>query len=309
MENQPQAATPAPIPSPKLAAQPPLPVVDARFPCRIGDGVWLVPDKRIPLVPNVGIVEGTHTVLVIDCGITSESGRHVLEAARAIAGERRLVLTITHAHPEHTFGAQAFKGQATIYYNKLQRDYLARRGEALLAGFRYLLPPGGSTLLDDIQITLADEVYEGDHAVLDLGGRQVEFRTWGIAHSPGDQVITIPDQRITFVGDLIEERIFPIVPFYPPMIEPADFNLETWATALADIKAQGPRILVPGHGNLGGTEIADDIRDYLAELRQLAASSKATKTVEQMARIVRDEHPTWEIPELIAPALHFLTGA
>lgn len=177
MENQPQAATPAPIPSPKLAAQPPLPVVDARFPCRIGDGVWLVPDERIPLVPNVGIVEGTHTVLVIDCGITSESGRHVLEAARAIAGERRLVLTITHAHPEHTFGAQAFKGQATIYYNKLQRDYLARRGEALLAGFRYLLPPGGSTLLDDIQITLADEVYEGDHAVLDLGGRQVEFRT------------------------------------------------------------------------------------------------------------------------------------
>ena len=299
----------APTPAPELVAQPPLPIVDARFPCRLADGIWLVPDKRIPLVPNIGIVEGDHTVLVIDCGITAESGRNVLAAARAIAGERQLILTTTHAHPEHTFGAQAFKGQAKIYYNKLQRDYLARRGSDLLAGFKYVLPPGGSTLLDDITITLADEVYEGTHAVLDLGGRKVEFRTWGIAHSPGDQTITIPDQGITFVGDLIEERMFPIVPFYPPMSDAADFNLQTWDTVLADIQAQGSRLLVPGHGNVGGTELADEVRAYLRDLRQAAAAAKGSKTVEQLESVVRNERPTWERTEFIAPALRYLTGA
>ena len=298
-----------PTPAPELVAQPPLPIVDARFPCRIADGVWLIPDKRVPLVPNIGIVEGDHTVLVIDCGLTSESGRSVLAAARAIAGQRQLVLTITHAHPEHTFGAQAFKGQANIYYNKLQRDYLARRGSDLLAGFRHVLPPGGGTLLDDIQITLADEVYEGDHAVLDLGGRKVEFRTWGTAHSPGDQTITILDQGITFVGDLIEERMFPIVPFYPPMSDGADFNLQTWDTVLADIQAQGSRLLVPGHGNLGGPELAGEIRAYLRDLRQAAASAKGSQTVEQLEPVVRHERPTWERTEFIAPALRYLTGA
>lgn len=291
------------------AATPPLPLVDARFPCRIADGIWLIPDQRVPLVPNIGIVEGNKKVLVIDCGLTAESGRRVLEAARAIAGRRELVLTVTHAHPEHTFGAQAFKGRAAIYYNKLQRDYLARDGAKLLAGFRPLLPAGGAALLDDITITLADEVYDGPRAVLDLGGRKVEFRTWGIAHSPGDQVITIPDQNVTFVGDLIEERMFPIVPLFPPLIEAPNINLRTWETALTDLVAQKPRLLVPGHGNLGGAEIANQVRDYFTYLRRVVAAVKPGQTAAafgQLEAVVRGQRPTWERSEFIAPALRYL---
>ena len=294
-----------------VVSRPPLPVVDARFPCRIADGIWIVPDKRIPLVPNIGIVEGDKTVLVIDAGLTLESGRAVLRAARAIAGKRNLMLTVTHAHPEHAFGAQAFKGEAKIFCNKLQRDYLARDGEKLLAGFRPLLAPGAGELLDDIRITLADEVYEGDQSEIDLGNRKVRFQTWGIAHSPGDQIITIPDQQVTFAGDLIEERIFPIVPLFPPLIEAASINLKTWETALAEITAQAPRIIVPGHGNLGGTEISDSVRDYFKDLRRFVAVAKSGKsTAEIVARklepIVRGRHPTWERTEFIAPAIRYL---
>ena len=299
---------------PVLVGQPPLPVVDARFPGRIAEGIWLIPDQRIPLVPNIGIVEGRHTVLVIDCGLTAESGRRVLAAARAIAGRRELVLTVTHAHPEHTFGAQAFKGQAHLYYNKLQRDYLARDGAKLLAGFRPFLPPGGAGLLDDITITLAEEAYEGPRAVLDLGGRRVEFRTWGTAHSPGDQVISIPDQGVMFVGDLIEERMFPIVPLFPPLIEAADINLRTWEIILADLIAQSPRLLVPGHGNLGGAEIAQQVRDYFTDLRRLVASSKQNRpaagaATQPLELLVRAQRPTWERNEFIAPALRYLADS
>jgi glyoxylase-like metal-dependent hydrolase (beta-lactamase superfamily II) len=198
-------------PAAPAEVRPPLPVVDARFPCRIADGIWLIPDKRIFLVPNIGIVEGSRSVLVIDSGLTPDSGRGVLEAARAIAGKRDLILTVTHAHPEHTFGAQAFKGEARIYYNQLQRDYLARAGQNILERFRRVtLQPDRAYLLDEVRITPADDVYAGDRATLDLGGRTVEFRTWGTAHSPGDQVIVVPDQGVTFAGDLIEERMFPI---------------------------------------------------------------------------------------------------
>lgn len=292
-------------------SQSPLPLVDARFPCQIAGGVWLIPDQRIPLVPNIGLVEGDKAVLVIDCGITADCGRDVLQAARAIAGRRELILTVTHAHPEHTFGAQAFKGEARIYYNRVQRDYLARDGKKLLAGFRAFLPPDHVTLLDGVQVTLADEVYDGGEASLDLGGRRVEFWTLGTGHSPGDQVITVPDQGVTFAGDLIEERMFPIVPFFPPLIEAADINVRTWQAALARIAGQKPRIIVPGHGNLGGTEIAEQVRGYLEETRQLVASSQAgktasTETAARLEPIVRSQHPTWERPEYIAPALNYL---
>ena len=300
----------ADAPAPPTVSEPPLPIVDARFPCRIADGVWILPDKRIPLVPNIGIVEGSKAVLVIDGGFNPESGRNVLEAARAIAGRRELILTVTHAHPEHTFGAQVFHGQARIHYNKLQRDYLARDGEKLLAGFRAMLPPDRSSLLDGVKVTLADDVYEGDHAALDLGGRRVELWTLGTAHSPGDQVITVPDQKVTFTGDLIEERMFPIVPFFPPLIEPADIDVRNWQTALTKIAAPAPRIVVPGHGNLGGPEIAEQVRAYLEDTRKLVAAAgggKAvgTEEVRQLEAQVRAGHPTWERTEFIAPAVRY----
>lgn len=308
------AASPAPT-----APQPPLPVVDARFPCRVAEGVWLLPDKRTFLVPNVGIVEGSRAVLVVDCGLSPDSGRDVLAAARAIAGPKReLILTVTHAHPEHTFGAQAFKGEAKIYYNKLQRDYLARAGAKLLEGFRTgVLPPERAYLVDKVQITLADEVYEGERASLDLGGRAVEFRTWGVAHSPGDQVITVPDQGVVFAGDLIEERMFPIVPFFPPLIGADDIRLRTWEAALTEIVAGKPRLVVPGHGNLGGPEIAQAVVDYFVDLRRLVAAepnppnkaeaAAAREALGQLEDRARSQRPTWEHPEFIAPALRYLT--
>src|SRR5580692_12245401 len=51
----------------------PPPLVDARFPCEIAEDVWVIPDRRIFLVPNIGIVVGKEAALVIDCGL-GESG-------------------------------------------------------------------------------------------------------------------------------------------------------------------------------------------------------------------------------------------
>lgn len=291
----------------------PLPLVDARFPHRIADGVWLIPDRRISLVPNIGIVEGDRAVLVIDSGLTPGSGREVLGAARQIAGKREIILTVTHAHPEHTFGAQAFQGQAKIYYNALQRDYLARTGVKVLQGFRSLVGPDRTALLKDIRITLADEVYQGNSTTLDLGGRRVEFRNWGIAHSPGDQIVYVPDQKVIFAGDLIEERMFPIVPFFPPMIEAQDINLSNWEIALSEMAALKPRLIVPGHGNLGDAELALDVRRYFGEIRALFAPLKSAKVpaaevVRRLQPVVQRRHPTWEYPEFIATALRFLSA-
>jgi hypothetical protein len=42
----------------------PLPLPDARFPAEIADGVWIIPDRRIFLVPNVGIILGKNAALV-----------------------------------------------------------------------------------------------------------------------------------------------------------------------------------------------------------------------------------------------------
>ena len=280
-----------------------LPVVDARFPAEMAPGVFVLPDRRISLVPNIGIIVGRDLVLVVDCGLGPESGEGVIKLARQLAPGRRIVLTVTHAHPEHGFGAQAFKPDARIYYNAAQRDYFARSGATLLNGFRAGLPADHKHVLDGVVLIPPDGTYDGDHATLDLGGRQVEFRTWGTAHSPGDQVVHLPQERIVFIGDLIEERMFPIVPFFPPMILAKDIDVARWEVALNDVLALQPHLIVPGHGSLGGPEIAANLLGFFKDARAVFATPGVPGI--ELDQRLRAKYPAWEHSEYITPARQY----
>ncbi|MDP9261306.1 MAG: MBL fold metallo-hydrolase, partial [Actinomycetota bacterium] len=111
------------------------PPLIANEPVQIADGVHVIPDGGVPLVPNVGIVVGTRAVLVVDTGMGPENGGRVRTHAERLARTRPLRLTLTHFHPEHGFGAQAFDN-VPIVYNRDQRDELRQKGESYLGMFR-----------------------------------------------------------------------------------------------------------------------------------------------------------------------------
>ena len=97
-----------------------LPVVHGS-PVEIADGVFVIPDGRVPLVPNIGVIVGDRAALVVDTGLGPRNGAIAHDIARSLAGDRPLFLTLTHFHPEHGFGAQAFR-DATIIYNRTQHQ-------------------------------------------------------------------------------------------------------------------------------------------------------------------------------------------
>lgn len=289
-----EEATPTPYPQPS---------VDARFPAEIAPGVFVLPDRRIPLVSNVGIVVGSERVLVVDCGLGIDSAEAVLDTARRLAPGREIVLTLTHAHPEHGFGAQVFAPDARIFYNAAQADHLARSGQALLDGFRAgVLPQEHRYLLDGIEITPPQVTYDAAETRVDLGGREARLHSVGLAHSPGDQIVQVSDAGVLFAGGLIEERIYPIVPFFPPLIGAKDIDLPAWRAALGAIADLALPIIVPGHGGLGGVEIARDVDGYLGALEADDGSDMKAMIAE-----MRRRYPTWDQPNYIAPALRYLT--
>ena len=164
---------------------PALPIVDARFPAEIAPGVFILPDKRIPLVPNIGIIVGQDSVLVVDCGLGPESGESVIKLApSACAGPERRADGDARPPGSMALARKRSSRMRAIYYNAAQRDYFARSGATLLDGFRAVLSPERRSLLDGVIFTPPDQTYDGDHAMLDLGGRRVEFRTWGTAAQP-----------------------------------------------------------------------------------------------------------------------------
>lgn len=278
---------------------PPAPVV-ANEPTEVAAGVYVIPDGRVPLVPNIGVVVGERRALVVDTGMGPRNGAAVREHAERLAGGRPLTLTITHFHPEHGYGAQAF-ADAEIVYNRTQRDELREKGQPYLEMFR-TFGDDVAAQLEGVELVEPDSVYD-DETEIDLGGRVAQLKTWGLAHTRSDQVVFLPAERVLFTGDLVESRCFAIFPWFPP--DDVDVNGDRWIAVLERLEALEPAVVVPGHGELGDASVVATAREYLRQLREetrrrVADGLSEEETAEQLDRHFRALHPDWDQPEWIA---------
>ncbi|MCX5240545.1 MBL fold metallo-hydrolase [Streptomyces prunicolor] len=254
----------------------------------------VVPDGRVRLVPNIGVIGGRDAVLVVETGLGPRNAEKVLEFATEYARGRRLYLTTTHFHPEHAFGAQVFAGEATFLVNRAQAEDLKVKGAGYLDMFRGLGEPVARQL-EGVVLPEPDLVYDEAYD-LELGGRTVQLRATGRAHSRGDQVVRVPDAGVLFTGDLVEAGQFAIFPWFPPY--DTDVSGTHWLAVMERLAGEGARVVVPGHGAVGGPELLADVRDYLRLLRDEtwvrrdSAMSEET-IVEEVRALMIERHPEW----------------
>jgi glyoxylase-like metal-dependent hydrolase (beta-lactamase superfamily II) len=273
------------------------PVVDVGGAEEIARDLVVIPNRRVPLVPNIGVVGGEHSVLVVETGMGPRNAEKVLEFAVEYAKGRRLYLTTTHFHPEHAYGAQAF-GNATYVVNRAQAEDLHVKGPGYLEMFRGL----GESIareLEDVALVTPDVVYDESYE-LDLGGRVVELRATGRAHSKGDQVVRVED--VLFTGDLVETGQFAIFPWFPPY--DVDVSCLRWIDVMRRLEAETPSVVVPGHGNLGGPELLTDTRNYLELLRDETwrrrdSAMSEEEIAAEVTEVMTSRHPDWTDREWI----------
>jgi glyoxylase-like metal-dependent hydrolase (beta-lactamase superfamily II) len=281
--------------------EPPPPVVADVEPAEIAPGVHVIPDGRVPLVPNIGIVVGERAALVVDTGMGPANGRRVLQRARGLT-DLPLLLTLTHFHPEHGFGAQVFEREATIVYNRGQAEELAEKGPGYAEMFRGFGAPVAEQL-EGVELVRPHVVYDGS-AVLDLGGLNVELSHHGLAHTRGDQLVLVREHGVLFTGDLVETRLFPIFPWFPP--DDADVSGSRWIGVLERIEAMPAAVLVPGHGEVGGPELATAAREYMldvqARVREAGPGRSAEELKAELEPLLRARYG-WDAPEWIGFAI------
>src|SRR5256885_2449365 len=248
---------------------------------QIDDRVYVIPDQRIEFVPNAGIVVGDRSTLVIDTAMGPRNGERILREAHRLGGGRKLLLTTTHFHPEHAFGAQSFP-DATYVCNAAQAEELADKGQHYIEWFS-TFGPGLAELLADVELVAPDVIYDGEKAELDLGSIRAELHSIGIAHTRGDQVVFLPEGRILFAGDLVEDRFLPIFP-------DADAVGSRWLAALDRLEALDPALVVGGHGHVGGVELIALLRDYLTAVRDRVSELHSEgKTLEEIEATLEPE--------------------
>ncbi|NUK32469.1 MBL fold metallo-hydrolase [Streptomyces lunaelactis] len=278
----------------------PEPVVHIEGVQELARDVVVVPNRQVQLVPNIGIIGGRHSVLVVETGMGPRNAEKVLEFAADYAQGRKLYLTTTHFHPEHAFGAQVFAGGATFLVNREQAEDLKVKGPGYLEMFKGLGEPVARQL-EGVELAEPDVVFDQEYD-LDLGGRMVQLRATGRAHSKGDQVVKVPDADVLFTGDLAEAGQFAIFPWFPPY--DTDVSGTRWLAVMKRLAAEGARVVVPGHGEVGGPQLLADVRDYLELLRDEtwvrrdSAVSEQT-IVEEISALMIQRHPEWAGQEWI----------
>ncbi|MDT8320405.1 MAG: MBL fold metallo-hydrolase [Xanthomonadales bacterium] len=247
----------------------------------VAPGLTIIDDPRIAFVPNIGIIEGTKAVLVVDTGLGPENGRRVLSLAREIAGDRMLYLTTTHFHPEHNFGASVFKDHATIIMNEAQADELKEKGPSYIDLFK-TFGPQVADALEGTQFAEADSFYTGA-MTLDLGGREIILREIP-AHTRGDQMVYVPDVGALFTGDVAETRFFPIMP-------DADSSAERWVKVLRQLEGLKPEMVIPGHGAVADSAVLARLRLHIEFMS------------DRVKELVADGYDQQQITERLTPAI------
>lgn len=273
----------------------PAPTVKPETAFLLAAGIHVIPDHSVPLVPNIGLIEGSDAVLVVDCGMGPVNGANVFDWAEGLARGRRILLALSHFHPEHAFGAQAFAGRAEIIVNSLQAAEARDKAAAYLEMFKGFGPKVAAALEGTV-LTAPTQTYS-DRLEIDLGGRVVTLQEVGPAHTRGDQIIWLEKERILFAGDLAEEGMFPIFPWFPG--QDTDLDGQRWQEVLAALQARGTMTLVPGHGRISDEGLLSVLAGYMQDMQGLCADPSTDLDLPAIESHFTERHPDWQGKEWI----------
>ena len=277
----------------------PTPLVQENKTVRVSEHVYAIPDGRVNLVPNIGIVVGTRATLVVDAGMGSRNGQVVLRELTKVSKNTQLYLTTTHFHPEHVTGAQAFPASTIVIRPEVQQEEVDRKQPEFIRNFSRRTPEIRA-LLQDVKPRAPDIVFDRE-VKLDLGGVTARLFWLGPAHTRGDSFIFIEEDGVLFTGDAVVNRFFPIFP-------DADASGKNWLAILNQLAALQPRKIVPGHGEVGDAALVDTERIFLKEVQSRVVELKAQgKTSEEAAQLLsvefRAKYSDWDNPGWISDAV------
>lgn len=234
-------------------------------------------------IANIGFIVGNSAVAVIDPGGSYREGAGLRAAIRTRTDLPIRYVVMTHVHPDHIFGAAAFRPDHPefIGHQKLP-GALARRGAYYLRRLREAIGAA-----EDGSEIVPPTVLVSDRLVLDLGGRRLEVVAHGPAHTDTDLTVFDDKTRTLWLADLLFVGRIPAI----------DGSLAGWLAALKRLAAIPAARAVPGHGPVSvpwPQAAAPETRYLKAVLDGTRAAIKAgTDIAEAWRHVAQSERGHW----------------
>jgi cyclase len=222
---------------------------------------WIQPDGTW-WINNAGAIVADGGVLVVDTCATVRRTQRFLVALRGAVPDAAIRFAVnTHQHGDHTYGNSQLPAETVLIGHERMREGLG------VDPIIDRCPPFWDPIPDwgPVERRLPDVAVDSSLAVY-LGPRRVEsHHPGGPAHTTGDLIVWLPEQRVLFTGDLVFAGLTPLVVMG---------SVTGALSALDWLRSFGPEVVVPGHGPiLTGGEIArvfDEQRRYYRFLLEVA---------------------------------------
>ena len=274
-------------------AAPADPLIAENAIAKVSEHVYVISDRNVGLVPNVGIIVGAKATLVVDTGLGPRNGETVRRATSGVSRNADLYVVSTHFHPEHALGESAFPATAKVVRARAQQQDIDEFGLTLARTFASRSPLVAD-LLKDAQFRRADILFDREHTI-DLGGVRVRLLSLGPTHTRGDTIVWVEGDRILFAGDVVMNRTF--VAFASPYS-----SVKAWLADFDQLVPMRPVMVVPSHGPAGDASLIAEQKTVMTAIQQRAIELKRQgKSADETVQMVQTELPA-KFPGWAAPA-------
>ncbi len=211
--------------------------------------------KNLGDIANIGFIVGENSIAVIDTGSSVKIGQQMLKKIREISKIPISHIIITHSHPDHFLGTEAFmKNKPVIIGHENLNRSLVNNFEFYKA-LQFNLTKDAS--VKSTKLFLANKIVEKNKSItINLGERDIVIKAWSSGHTDNDLSVYDKKSKIFWSENIFVNRI--------PSIRA---SIKGWRENLNEILKLDIDKIIPGHGPaMSKKEAISPMLEYFDEL-------------------------------------------
>lgn len=263
---------------------------------------------------NAGFIDIGDYLIMIDTTGNVNAGKDLKKAIVEYTQKEPNFIVITHYHMDHLMGTSLFDLSTQIMTSDRTLRNIQTEGKKSLEELKTMdLSEMEESLKTEIDVNKRKEIENDlkflkviraenfslrepnitfkEGCVIHGDKSNIHMRTFSKAHTDGDVIVYIPEERVLFAGDLLFARSEPWLGSGDP---------EGWISTNNEIITLDFKVVVPGHGTLATKDEFSLENKYIKEIVDLA--KKKIQAGEDLTQIKREDFSndfqSWETPRL-----------